>query len=178
MRGFLVVCLVLSACQSSSGGMVFMPGNVASPGQQYALGSSFSDALQCPASALTWTIVENAPPNPPNAGGSLDAAGNFTAPACGSPFVGSTVHITATGCNRSATVAVAVVEDLQSVTLAAAIVTTTPPGTIPPVTCLAVDPANPAVEAGRTIQFYARLSFSCHDAVTPTLPDTMPPPCP
>lgn len=133
-------------------------------GDSADLFTAFSQALQC--SDLTWSVQEG------TSAGTVSATGVFTAPACGSPYVGSIVHVVANGCGKTGVGAVSIAEDLNDVAITHAILVTGASS------CLLPSPTNITVAPGATVQFYARLRFTCHDVYNPALPSPLPAACP
>jgi hypothetical protein len=153
----LAAALVLLSCHGSGpppnpGG----PSAVVLPGESASFLESASQALACDPSAITWAIQEGF------VGGSVSAAGVYTAPPCGPAFVAGTYHLLAQGCGKVATLPVAVSEEVLQVELACVIVA---PGT----TCQ--DPAAGITMApGGTAKFFARVTLSCHSVFSPPIP--------
>lgn len=147
-------------------------GNVATPYQEYDVVSAFSEALACAPDQITFRLQENTVANPTIAG-TVTATGTYIAPGCSSPLIGTTVHLIGEGCGRSGTAAIAISEDLSSVVIAYAVVD---PGL--PTACLAPVATSVTVLPGQTIQFYARLSFTCRVIYDPVLPASWPTNCP
>jgi hypothetical protein len=171
------LALLLSACAppASAPDPVVPPvvtGNVTGPGGSADLSSAFATALACDASQLTWSISENTAAAP-TAAGSVTSAGVFTAPACGSPFIGSSVHVVATGCGKTATAAISISDTFVSLAITAAEVTNPSAAA-----CMAADPLNVTVRPGATVQFFVTFTFACHTAVSPALPSPLPGVCP
>lgn len=168
--------LALTACPpattSDSNKVDVQPGsNSVVPGQSYDFNHAFAAALACDASTLVWSLQE--PGTPPGDG--KIAAGVFTAPSCGSVYVGTQMHIQAF-CPANGKTGVAVVsvaqEQLQNLTLPWVIRS---PGTAN----ACVDSTPPfEVDPGGELQFYAELVYTCQTITVPTPPNPLPPACP
>jgi hypothetical protein len=131
------------------------------PGGSSDLAASASQALSCPTGSIAWSVQEGA------VGGSVTAAGVYTAPACSASFVPGTYHVVATGCGKSVTVNVAATDTVDSVIIACALVSGN--------TTCEPDPGSISVPAGSTVQFYAKVTFYCGEYFySPPLPS--PPP--
>lgn len=154
----LLAALLLAACAPSSPPAP-EPRAVVTPGDGVSLLAVARQALACDA-AISFSVVE------PN-GGTISAAGDYLAPACGSTFVAGTYHVTASGCGRSATIPVTVAEDVLSVDIVCAVVEGS--------ACCATGPLE--VAPGGRIQFYAGISYSCPGHVV-YLPSQPPGACP
>lgn len=149
-------------------------GNRVRPGETRDLVQSFATSLACDPSLLTWSIQESSNPGFISPRDGAISAGAFTAPICGSIYVGTVMHVQATGCGRTGVASIAIAqEQLGDVVIAYALVG---PGT--PGACLARDPTSAPVPIGGTVQFYARLSFTCQVVYVPALPATWPALCP
>ena len=96
----------------------------------------------------------------------------YTAPHCGTAYIGSVVHVVASGCGKTGTATVALTENLLDLSVAYLVITV--PGQP---ACLAADATNATVPPDAQAAFYSRLSFTCHDAYSPALPAPLPPPC-
>lgn len=163
--------LLLAIAGSACTGPAAPPGpsvGVARPGGSYDL-SPAALAIGCAAGQVAWSITEDAVT--PGQAGSITSSGLFTAPACGSPWVGASVHVVAAGCGRSVTVEVAVAEAVQGVTITDAVLY---PGT--PQACHAAPPIS--VLPGTAVQFYARVDLTCRQVYAPPPPATWVPDCP
>jgi hypothetical protein len=147
--------------------------NAMTPGESRSLASSFALALSCDASSLTWSIQESTLSgfqSPRD--GAISSGGQFTAPQCGSQFIGTIMHVVATGCGKSGTANIAVASELLNTVNEAYAVKN--PGTAS--ACLAPDPLNVSVPIGGIVQFYAKLTYSCSTVYSPALPTTSWPP--
>lgn len=172
MRWLLLALVSVLACTEKVS-LAAMEGNVAYTGQRYDLRQSFATALNCPATQITWAVQEG------DQAGTITTDGIFTPAKCGSPFVGSTVHVIASGCSQTASAAITVAEKFAGIDLAYAVVD---PGL--PSACLAADPHLITVYAGadggvgQKVQFYSAVTFTCRVSYSPPLPASWPPPCP
>jgi hypothetical protein len=170
----VLAALALAACgpdNIDNHQVVDIVQNVVSPGRTYNYQAAFAQALACDPATLVWSITE---PGDHAAATCLDgcvsSAGAFTAPNCGSAYIGTTVHVTAycPGNALTGTAAIAVSQELlQSLDVAAAVVF---PGT--PQACIAHTPTNITIPIGAQIQYYARLTFTCQ-TVWPVTPPTV-----
>lgn len=149
-------------------------GNTFAPAESRNLAASFSAALACDPASLTWSIEEAGTlgfASPLD--GVITQTGQFTAPLCGSIYVGTVMHVVASGCGKTASASIAIAEEvLQLLTHAFAVVN---PGT--PGACLAQDARNLSVGIGETVQFYDRLTYTCQDFFVPTPPAAWPVEC-
>lgn len=149
-------------------------GNVAIPGTQYNFLTAFTAALPCNGQPLVWSVRELQVGALPIDGG-ITQQGIWTSPGCGSTWLGQILHVDAqcVATGQTATAAIATVpEQVTGVQIAYAVVTN-----IGQASCLSSNPANPTVQPGGQIQFYARVLTSCGEVVTPTPPTTWPPTC-
>jgi hypothetical protein len=177
----LVLTLVLAAaCNNNkpNDGDVdidLLSGNVAIPATQYNLLSTFTAALPCAGQPLVWSIREQSVGWNATLDGIITQTGLWTSPACGSVWLGQILHVdavcTATGQTASAAIAT-VAEQVSGVQIAYAVVTN--PGKA---ACLAPNPITPPIQAGGSIQFYARVLTTCGEVITPTPPATWPAVC-
>ena len=103
-------------------------------------------ALSCPVGTLTWSTD----------GGTIDQAGNFTAPPCAAPYTDATYHVSVSGCGNSATIPIVVSDSLKSVAVYC--------GEVLPETCCRVPPLT--VAPGAQIQWFAALQYNCDGHVT------------
>lgn len=154
-----------------------LDGNVAEPGLTYDLRQAFASALNCDPATLVWSIQESSLPGwVPTLDGSITQAGLLTAPSCGSKYVGATLNVQAT-CPATGRVGIAKVATAQEVLSTIALdVAILNPGTAQ--ACRAATPAQVGAPIGSTVQFYARLNFTCGPVYVPALPDPLPPICP
>lgn len=165
MKKILSLSLILTACAVSQPPVQT---SVVYPNESVSV-SALAAAINCPAPSITWSVSENIGPSVD--AGTVDANGNYSAPGCGSPFLGTTVHVVASGCGKSASAAVALSQRVNAVDIAYAVVTSG--GT----SCLAADPHNVTVTPGDTIQFYSSITRTCGVDYSPSLPGTWPPAC-
>ena len=108
-------------------------------------------ALNCPAGALTWSVVEPG-------GGSVTSAGVYTPPPCSASWVDATFHVAVSGCGNSTQIPVDVADAVRSLAIYC--------GVVAPETCCRPPPF--VVAPGTAIQMYARVTFSCAEHVVYT----------
>ena len=101
-------------------------------------------ALSCPIGTLAWSVVEGT-------GGTIDQAGNYTAPPCNANQTDATYHIRVSGCGNTTEIPVQVGDNVQSVAIYC--------GVILPETCCRPPPWT--VAPGTQIQLYAAVRYSC-----------------
>ena len=177
MRRVLPLVLALAAC-----GQNVTPPNVnvtTNPAKVVTLGAELAAAISCPTTTVTFTIQESTAAgfvSPRD--GAITTTGDYTAPSCGSVYVGGTEHVVASGCGLTATATVSIQQEVvQNVGITSAIEF---PGTAS--ACLCSNPlACPPVPIGlaNAIQFYSSVVMSCGETVTsPTLPSPLPATCP
>jgi hypothetical protein len=152
---------------------VHVTNNTMTPGESRSLADSFALALSCDPSGLTWSIQESTLPGFVSPRDGTISGGTFTAPQCGSSYIGTIMHVQATGCGKSASAAIAVASELLNTVNEAYAVKN--PGT--PQACLAPDPLNVSVPIGGTVQLYAKLVYSCSTVYSPPLPASWPAAC-
>lgn len=152
-----------------------LQGNVVYPGQEYLFGPVFAAALECDASQITYSIQESVDPgfqSPRD--GVVTQQGVYTAPSCGSPFIGAVQHVIGRGCGKTGIAAMAATQEVvDSIAIAYAVINPETPGA-----CLAPDPLNITVAPGTVIQFYSKLVLTCSEVVSPPPPAGWPPVCP
>ena len=167
--------LVLLACSGAPVGQtITVDAGAVTPAASYDLQSVMSRALACDAASLTWSIQEAG-----NAGfvsprdGAISSAGVYTAPSCGSVYVGAIQHVLASGCGKTGSAQIATAQEVvNTVAIAAAVLN---PGTS--AACLARDPLNVSIPIGGTVAFYARIDLTCSAVFSPSLPVPMPALC-
>jgi hypothetical protein len=147
--------------------------NTMTPGEIRSLVDSFAATLACDPGSLAWSIQESTLPGFVSPRDGAISAGQFTAPQCGSTFIGTIMHVQATGCGKTGTAAIAVASELLSTVNEAYAVKN--PGTAQ--ACLAPDPLNVSAPIGGTVQFYAKLVYTCSTVYSPTLPASWPAAC-
>jgi hypothetical protein len=152
---------------------VHVTNNTVTPGESRSLAESFALALSCDASSLTWSIQESTLPGFVSPRDGAISGGQFTAPQCGSTYIGTIMHVQASGCGKTATTALAVASELLNTINDAYAVKN--PGTAQ--ACLAADPTNVSVPIGGTVQLYAKLVYSCSTVYSPALPASWPAAC-
>lgn len=181
MKKILValVSVIMASCSNGVGTIYVLaaPGNVMYPGTSLEAQTQFATALSCDVTKLQWSLYEAG-----NAGftspfdGAVTSAGVYSAPQCGSVYIGTTVHLVAicptNGNNAVAELAIS--QDLLSVVdIAYAIVD---PGL--PTACVAKDPLHVVSTSLQRVQLYTKLTFTCGSAYTPALPSPLPAVCP
>lgn len=188
----MVGALLLTACPPPETGNITVNNN-ASPGQVRELESAVASALDCSPQGLTWSIREASNPGFTSPlDGSVTQNGVFTAPQCGSIYIGTVMHVVATCSSngRMGTVNMAIAQEiLDTVQVALAVAN---PGTpeachLLPVALGAFCPGGTSacsepngcycVKIGQQVQFYAQLNFTCGPVFTPPLPDPLPADC-
>ena len=174
------LALILSGCPGSPekdpGVQVgVLEGNVAQPATQYNLLSSFTTALPCAGQPLVWSIREESTGWNISIDGSISQAGVWISPSCGSAYLGQQIHIdakcTATGQTATATIAT-IPEQVSGLVIAYAVVTN-----VGQAACLAPHPNAPYVTAGGSVAFYAQITTTCGQIVSPTPPSSWPAAC-
>lgn len=193
----LVGVLGLAGCPQpvdvSDVGVKPIGGNVAIPGTSYNFLTAFTAALPCAGSALVWSIREQSFGWLP-IDGNITQAGVWTSPGCGSAFLGQLIHVdakcTATGQTASATIAT-VPETVSGVQIAYTVLMptnclmpSTPDGknfvaqgsTCPnaPQACTNAGGCYCILPSG-TLSFYAKVTTTCGEVITPALPTPWPP---
>lgn len=141
MKKSLVLAALIAGCGGSDAPALKpdASGRPAVPGESLGLAAPLSAALGCPVADLTWTALD---------GGSVTAAGVYTAPACGAAVFPATFHVEAKGCGKTSTVEIGVQEEIVGI-----------------VVC----PNSRVMAPGATAQFAARVTYSCpgHVEITP-----------
>ena len=160
MRYLAALLVLLAACDSSPPPVAAPPIQttaVSDPGQTHSLEAIARAALVCNSGSLTFSVVEG------SVGGSVDSAGNYTAPSCGPSFVAATYHVQASGCGNTVQIPIAVTEAVTGLAIVCAIV--------PPATTCSDPGAGPVpVLPGQQVQLYAKLSLTCHSVFVPPIP--------
>ena len=176
----LIAALLFAGCpgpqQDNSLNVGVLNGNLATPDTSYNLLSAFTSALPCNGVALVWSIREQTASWVITTDGYITQAGVWSSPSCGSVWLGQQIHIDAkcVASGQTATAVVATVpEAVTGVQIGYAVVTN-----IGQPACLAFNPAAPVVQAGGSVQFYARVVTTCGEVVTPTPPASWPAACP
>jgi hypothetical protein len=184
-RLFWPLAVVLSSAVVACGGtaqsdgagagqdQVTVTNNTMTPGEIRSLVSSFATSLGCDPNSLTWSIQESTLPGFVSPRDGAISAGTFTAPQCGSSYIGTIMHVQAAGCGKSGSAAIAVASELLGTVNEAYAVKN--PGTAQ--ACLAPDPLNVSVPIGGTVQLYAKLVYSCSTVYSPALPASWPAAC-
>ena len=169
--------LVLLACSGDPQSQRFdvtVDAGAVTPATDHQFQALMARALSCDAASLTWSIQEAG-----NAGfvsprdGAISSAGVYTAPSCGSVYVGAIQHVLASGCGKTGSAQIATAQEVvNTVAIAAAVLN---PGTS--AACLARDPLNVSIPIGGTVAFYARIDLTCSAVFSPSLPVPMPALC-
>lgn len=164
--------------------IVDIMGNVMQPDVTADIHTALEQALACPADQLVWSIQEGVGPL---AGGLITQGGVYTSPSCGSPYIGATVHVVATGCGRTGIAPISITQEtLNSIALDRAFAWEgTADVCVPPKAALGTAcPGDvnlcPSVDGcwclvmGQQVTFHARLDFTCTSAYTLPLPSPVP----
>jgi hypothetical protein len=174
------------------------------PDREYNFQMAYAQALNCDPATLVWSIPELGGAGTVNSiDGWITQAGVYHSPSCGSLYIGAFQHVSATcpATNQSGSAIVNIGQELlRTISVVAAVVRPgasdscydhtgfcTPNGsTIPgsvacdmftwPDICATGDfcQLSTTVNANDTVNWYARLIFSCTTAYSPPLP-TVPP---
>lgn len=170
----VLAALALAACGPTpeNGKYVDIVQNVVNPGTTHNYQAAFASALSCDASTLQWSIVETGDHAAATClDGCVSQAGSFTAPKCGSVYVGATISVQAycpaNGLTGTAAIATAQ-QLLNSLNIAAAVVFPSTPNA-----CLAHTPTSITIPIGAQIQFYAQLNFTCESFWNPSVPPSV-----
>lgn len=171
---YVILAALLVACQPGETRYIDVSQNVVAPNSSTDMQAAFASALACDPSGMVWSIQEAAGVWNPAMDGSVSASGVLSAPKCGSPWVGATIHVQAL-CVANGRTGVAAIttaeENLNTVQIAQAIVREC--GSAP---CRAANPGSVNVrlclpsEPQTTIQFYSSLTFTCSTVYSPDLP--------
>jgi hypothetical protein len=171
----ILAAVLFAACDGKPPPTEIGPPRVAAPGATVSFLAAFSSALPCAGQALTFSVREQTPAWVPAVDGGITADGVWTAPSCGSAWLGQTIHVDAKceASGQSAFASIATVPEVVSgVQIAYAV------RLLPLPACLLPDPdLVSAMPPGTQIQFYAKVTTSCGDVVTPTPPATWPAAC-
>jgi hypothetical protein len=135
-------------------------------------------AAHCKTSTPVWSIVEATSPNFSSPrDGAISQTGVFSAPICGSLYIGTTMHVQVECSNLNATAPIIVQEEVISTLAMYAAIVTSPAGTCLAPGSLTGVPA-PVVPINGLVAWYAQVKLSCGDFVTPTPPASWPAVCP
>jgi hypothetical protein len=173
------ICFALTGCLATTtpSSIGLDQSSTVQPGTQVEMLPAMASTLVCDPAGLTWSIQEQVSnPSAWNASvdGSVNQSGVLSAPKCGSAWVGATIHVQAVCASNGKTGVAAVTtaqEILHTLVPGAAIVSqcgeaacrsNTP-------TDIQVRPCM-ASEAPTTVDFFARLDFTCGPVFSPALP--------
>ena len=174
----LALSVLFTACNGldPSGKTIQVTSNVVAPGSETPILAAMTAALGCGAPDLAWSIQESTTPGwNSSLDGSVTQQGMFTAPKCGSTWVGGYVlHINAycatTGLTGVAAMTTAQ-EVLSSLAIAEAAVSVCGATICRSLTPTAISlPLCTAGQPASTVQFYSRLNFTCGPIYVPALP--------
>jgi hypothetical protein len=176
--GSVLLCFMLAGCPvDPPSETINVTSNVVAPDGKIEMQAAFASALTCDPTGLLWSIQEQvANPTAWNTSvdGSIAQNGVLSAPKCGSPWVGSTIHVQAycSSNNKLGTAAITTAqENISTVAISDAVVNQcgepacrmANPTAINVRLCLANEPQT-------TIQFFSKLTFTCSTVYSPDLP--------
>jgi hypothetical protein len=172
MKKLAILAVLLFAACEGAPAIEIKPLPVAKPGQEVSFLTAFTAALPCNGQPLTFSIREQTAAWTALDGG-ITQGGVWTAPSCGSSWMGQTLHVDAKcpATGQTAFAAIATVPEIVTgVQMAYAV------RLLPLPVCLLADPT--AITGVVQVQFYAKVVTSCGEVVTPTPPASWPAACP
>jgi hypothetical protein len=161
----VLLMALMAACSTQA------PPNTVIVGDIAGFVTAFIAVQGCDAANLVYTVQEAATLGA--AAGTVSSTGVYTAPACGSAAIGTTVHVVATCANQSFQAPIAISETLTGLSMAAQIQS---PGTAQ--ACSLPITGTNVVLPGMSVATYSRINFTCHSVVVPALPSPVPAACP
>jgi len=150
-RAVMLSILMLTGCGQDAPPPPPLPSTgVVAPGESYSLAALV--AVHAGGATVSWSVEPG--------GGTITSEGVYTAPTCAQMIaslpagtdlatagqITGTEHVTATWAGGSLPITVTVTEEVLGVS---------------------IEPATVEVEVGETVQFHARIAYTCHEQVTP-----------